>query len=98
MNIFLSQPMNGRPTAEIQAERELIATKYGPDAVLLPTLFTQEQFKHPLEFLGAAIQIMAGADLVVFAPGWEEARGCRIEHEIAAAYELNIEYIIEIEN
>ena len=29
---------------------------------------------------------MSEADAVVFMPGWENARGCRIEHEIALEY------------
>ena len=32
----------------------------------------------------------AEADAAVFAKGWEEARGCRIEHEICLAYGIDI--------
>lgn len=33
---------------------------------------------------------MAKADVVVFAKGWEAARGCRIEHAVAEEYGLTI--------
>lgn len=29
------------------------------------------------------------ADVVYFAPGWKEARGCRIEHECAKEYGMD---------
>ena len=32
------------------------------------------------------------ADCVYFAKGWEDARGCRIEHFVAAAYGAEIMY------
>ena len=40
----------------------------------------------PLELLGRSIQLMAGADLVYFARGWEKSRGCNIEHACAEEY------------
>lgn len=41
---------------------------------------------HPLVYLGKSIEMMANADAVYFAQGWENARGCRIEHECAKKY------------
>ena len=40
----------------------------------------------PLECLGESIKRMSFADYVLFAEGWENARGCRIEHECANEY------------
>lgn len=40
---------------------------------------------------GETIKLMASADLIVFAEGWERTRGCPIQHEIAD--ELNLPYI-----
>ena len=36
---------------------------------------------------------MADADLVLFCPNWQEARGCVIEHEIAKAYHKPVKYL-----
>jgi hypothetical protein len=44
----------------------------------------------PLECLGKSIELMAHADVAVFCPGWKEARGCRIEHECAVQYGLEV--------
>lgn len=40
--------------------------------------------------LGRAIIKLSEADIVVFAEGWESARGCRIEHTIAQDYGMDI--------
>jgi hypothetical protein len=36
--------------------------------------------------LGDSIRLMSTADLVIFAPGWDEARGCRVEHKVCEEY------------
>ena len=47
----------------------------------------------PLWFLGKSLELLSDADIAYFASGWEEARGCRIEHTSAIQY-----VIIVIEN
>ena len=37
-------------------------------------------------YLAKSIEAMSEADIVIFANGWEETRGCRIEFEIAKQY------------
>ncbi len=36
--------------------------------------------------MGRGLQILAQADIVIFAKDWEKARGCKIEHDVAVAY------------
>ena len=33
-----------------------------------------------------SLKLLSGADVAYFAEGWEDARGCRIEHECAVEY------------
>jgi len=47
----------------------------------------------PVYCLGESIKLMEDADIAVFAPGWENARGCRIEHKICEEYNI---YYMEI--
>ena len=48
---------------------------------------------HPrLYYLGEAIKKMANCDTVVFAKGWQYARGCRIEHEVTRLYPFDVFY------
>lgn len=92
MKLFISQPMNGKTDDEILKVREE-AVKFVKDICedeeieLIDSFFqgAPEEAK-PLWYLGKSIQLMSEADAVFFAPGWEEARGCKIEHECALEY------------
>lgn len=93
--LFISQPMRGKTDEEIlavraqaiqSAERVLeeeveVIDSFFKDAVVPSTVLSR-----PLWFLGESIKLMAKADVAYFAEGWEEARGCRIEHECAIEY------------
>ena len=43
----------------------------------------------PLWFIGKSLELLADADVAYFAPGWEEARGCKIEHTCAVEYNID---------
>ena len=43
----------------------------------------------PLWFLGKSIELLSTADVAYFAKGWDNARGCKIEHDCAVAYGIN---------
>lgn len=93
--LFISQPMNGKSDEEIKKERQDALLKavstYGEEVELIDSFF--ESAPHdakPLWFLGKSLELLSTADIVYFASGWESARGCKIEHECAVAYGLNI--------
>lgn len=46
----------------------------------------------PVYFIAESLKSMSLCDAVYFCKGWENARGCRIEHEIAKQYGLLIIY------
>ena len=46
----------------------------------------------PLCFLAKSLENMSLCHAAYFCKGWENARGCRIEHEAAVAYGLEILY------
>ena len=91
IKLFISQPMKGRTDEEILAERERVAKAvqevYEDEVEVIDSFFAGEaDDASPLELLGRSIQLMAGADLVYFARGWEKSRGCKIEHACAEEY------------
>lgn len=92
--IFISQPMKGRTDEEIMQERNKIMAKWTNKSVEFIDSFFCEPGKNSTESLGKSIFLMGDADLVVFAPGWENARGCRIEHEVAKEYGIQIAYFV----
>lgn len=91
MKIFISQPMRGKSDAEILRERkEMIAEAAvalrTDDVEVIDSVFDLGEGKKPLQYLAKSLDLLADADIAVFAKGWQDARGCRIEHEAAEAY------------
>lgn len=101
---MFSQPMNGLTEKEIVAAREKAITALEDTGfAVVNTLFTDEWYGRdkmqergvvqvPLQFLAKSLENMSLCHAVYFAKGWENARGCRIEHEAAKAYGLDILY------
>nr|DAT69609.1 MAG TPA: N-deoxyribosyltransferase [Caudoviricetes sp.]DAT69742.1 MAG TPA: N-deoxyribosyltransferase [Caudoviricetes sp.] len=101
---MFSQPMAGKTQEEIVATREkAIATLTANGYQVVNTLFTDEWYSRekmedrgvvqiPLCFLAKSLENMSLCHAVYFCKGWENTRGCRIEHEAAKAYGLTILY------
>lgn len=91
VEIFISQPMKDKTDEEILQERKRIEDMWAGKAVhFIDSFFESGVSRNPLDSLGKSICLMRDADLVIFAPGWENARGCRIEHEAAVNYGKHI--------
>ena len=92
--LFISQVMRGKTDKEILAEREKAIKEaekiIGEPVEVIDSFFQRAPVEaKPLWFLGKSIELLSTADVVYFAPGWEEARGCRIEHECAKEYGID---------
>ena len=96
--IFISQPMKGKTDDFIREEREkaiaLAKERIGEEAEVLDTFFqdfnASEAKNKPLAFLARSLSFLADADVAVFASGWADARGCRIEHQCAVDYGIDV--------
>lgn len=93
--LFISQPMRGKTDEEILKEREQAintAKAYLDDDVEVIDSFFKDApvDAKPLWFLGESIKLLAEADVAYFANGWEETRGCVIEHQCALAYDIAV--------
>lgn len=97
IKVFISQPMRDKTDAEIKEERERIIdackNKYGEIDVIDSFFESAPHDAKPLWFLGKSFELLSTADLAVFAHGWEEARGCWMEHKACEEYGINIEYL-----
>lgn len=101
---MLSQPMAGKTDEEIKTTREkAIAVLKEKGYEIVNTLFTDEWYSSekmkergvvqiPLCFLAKSLENMSLCHAAYFCKGWENARGCRIEHDAAVAYGLDIIY------
>lgn len=96
--LFISQPMKGKTEEEIKEERygaiSLAKSMLNEGVQVIDSYF--EDFDPvgnvPLAYLGKSISLLATADVAYFAPGWELARGCKIEHECAVKYGIRVIY------
>lgn len=92
--LFISQPMKGLTDEEILKAREEIKTRaeqaIGEQVELIDS-FVEDYPKEinksiPVWYLGKSIQFLSQADIAYFGGDWRNARGCKIEYEVANAY------------
>lgn len=88
--IFISQPVQGLSEEEIKRERKeivrAIAEEYGKDTKILGNYYLIDD----LNLLVSELKDLANATAAFFARGWQESKRCKIEHDIAEAYGLEI--------
>lgn len=101
---MLSQPMRGKTEKEIEETRDkAIKILKHKGYEIVNTLFTDEWcnieamnergvINIPLYFIAKSLENMSLCDTAYFCKGWENTRGCKIEHDVAVAYGLNIIY------
>jgi len=95
MKLFISQPMAGKSDKEIQKIRDgaiaEIKEMFDEDEsidVIDSFIKDAPNDANPLWYFANSILLMSKADVVYFAKGWREARGCLLENAIADAYGL----------
>lgn len=100
--VFISQPMNGLSALQIKKDRSrviegLYNEGYKPDEITVIDSFIEENVPDNVNIglwcLGKSLELLADADIAVFAKGWRNARGCQIEFKCAKEY--GISYICE---
>ena len=96
--IFISQPMNGLSDLQIIKDRERVIVGlynegYKPDEITIIDTYIEENapdnVNSGLWYLGKSLELLADADIAVFAKGWRNARGCQIEFKCAADYGIS---------
>ena len=102
--IMISQPMNGLTEEQItNAQNKFLEYAKKENLEVLNTYFKDEWYSQdsmslrgvvqiPVCFLAKSLEYMSKCSIVYFAKGWENARGCKIEHEVALQYGLEIIY------
>lgn len=104
MKAMISQPMAGKTPEDIVETRNR-AIKFLEERgyEVVNTLFTDVWYSEssvkdrgvvnkPLCYLAKSLENMSLCDVAYFCKGWERARGCCIEQEIAKAYGLIVMY------
>lgn len=97
MKLFISQPMNGKSEEQIIAERkrvfDLMQAIHPDEKVELISSYFEDNppkdCNSGLYHLGKSLELLATSDIVYFVSGWQDYRGCKIEHEATVAYGLH---------
>lgn len=101
---MISQPVNGLTDEEIEKNRnKAIKHLERLGYKVVNTLFKDGWYNNsamkdrgimsiPVYYLAQSLESMSFCDAVYFCDGWEDARGCRIEHDAAEEYGLDIIY------
>lgn len=101
---MLSQPMRGKTDEEIiETRNRAIKALEAAGYEVVNTPFTDEWYSKekmeersvvqiPVCFLAKSIENMSLCHAVYFCKGWDRARGCILENEVAKAYGLDIIY------
>ena len=98
---MISMPMGGKSKEEIDEVFEktkanlekmglvVFDTRFHLDEDMMNVFRVKNR---PLQYLAESLNMMSKCDLVYFVKGWEEARGCRVEHHAAKEYNLAMLY------
>lgn len=100
VKIMLSRPMKGKTREEIEKEEkefvEILFDEYDDNCEIISSIVENHESKSELECFSESIFFMSMADILAMCPGWENARGCKLEHEIAKAYGVKVIYLDEL--
>lgn len=101
---MISQPMAGKTDEEIAEARDRAHARLREMGYeFVNTLFTDQWYSDaamkergvvqvPLCYLAKSLENMSLCHAAYFCKDWENARGCRIEHDAAVAYGLEVLY------
>ncbi len=95
MKIMISQPMKGKTNEQIREERaELVKRLEEEGHEVVDTVFENAPADEDVAIymLSQSIRYIGKVDAVIFMPGWEKARGCKIEHNVAVEYGKQVFY------
>lgn len=103
MRVFISQPMRNKTKEEIEIRRkeiiDQIRNRYLNENIefVYSVIIEEPDYKVknvPVWYLAKSIDKLSTATLAYFDEGWENARGCIIEHEICENYGIQtLDYI-----
>lgn len=98
---MISRPMKGKTREEIDEDTNemanLLFDYYGDNNIeIIASIVENHTGKSELECLSESVFFMSQSDILAMGFGWENARGCKIEHEIAKAYHKEVVYLDEL--
>ncbi|MBO5138661.1 MAG: DUF4406 domain-containing protein [Bacilli bacterium] len=98
MRLMISQPMRGKSNEQIRNERETLVKQLeseGHEVVdtVISNFIDGEGNDYAIKCLARSIEYISQVDGLVFMNGWQNARGCKIEYQVAKEYEKFIKEV-----
>lgn len=86
--IYISIPITGHDIKEVKQKAEYIKRGLTVDnyTAITPFDVCTEENKPYSYYMGRDIEALLGCDMVFFATGWKQSKGCRAEYEVAKIY------------
>ena len=103
MRVYLSHPYGRKPENKRRSKiiaklyREMWAAEGADHEIINPLVELEKESERNTEpqMLALAVELLRKCDAVLFAPGWKNSRGCRMEHMAAFADGMKICYLPE---
>ena len=96
MKLYISIPITGRPLHQAKAQAEEIKAKLTPHGheCITPFDICPEPERPYAYYMGRDIEALLTDDIdgAVFGIGFEDSKGCRLEHAAAKIYDKRIIY------
>ena len=99
MKAMICQPMNGLTDEQIENVRNKAIEELQNGGYEVVNTFFKDGFdtgclerNKPVYYLYKSLEMMSQCNVIYFCKGWEYARGCKIEHDVATAYGIPILY------
>ena len=95
MKVMISQPMKGKTNEQIREERTHLVKRLQDEGIeVVDTVFENAPADEDVAIymLSQSIRYIGKVDAVYFMKGWEKARGCKVEHQVAVEYGKQVYY------
>lgn len=90
-SLFISMPMAGKSAEEITEKLEIYRKQAAEKGYIAYSGYeTSNSLLSPIECFAQSVWKLSKCGAIYMTEGWEEARGCKLEKEIAEAYGLDI--------
>ena len=101
LKIMLSTPTENKTKEEIDNEKnelaDILFDYFGEDnIVILSPIIEKHTGKSELEYFGESIFCMSESNALVMGGHWADSRICKLQYEIANAYDVPILFIDEL--
>lgn len=92
MKIYLSLPITGHNIDDVKKKAQSVAAmlRHKGNEVITPFDVSSDDTAPYALHMGKDIQALLECDAVYFCNGWNESKGCRLEHAAALVYEKKI--------